>query len=94
MSKSARSFRGPLKTLFFLEISMFQCLSSPVHMPILMEIPQTVVKKMHKVGKSWFVVIPCIGQRKYSVSAAAMVHPVYQFHGFSGWKIEHNFLYC
>ena len=26
---------------------------------------------MHEVGKTWFLVFPCIGQRKYSVSVAA-----------------------
>ena len=49
-------------------------------MPIFMEILQTVIKRnLHEVGKTWFLVIPCIGQRKYSVSEATGVHPVSQF---------------
>ena len=70
----------------------FQCLSSPVHMPIFMEILRTVIKKnLREVGKTWFLIIPCIGQRKYSVSATAGVHPVSQFHDICERKIEHNF---
>ena len=63
-------------------------------MPIFMEILQTVIeKKLHEVGKTWFLVIPCIGQMKYSVSAAAAAHTVYQFHDPHERKIEYSFLY-
>ena len=62
-------------------------------MPIFMEILQTVIKtNLHEVGKTWFLEMSCIGQRKYGVSAAAGVHPVFQFHYLSEWKIEHKII--
>ena len=81
--------------IFFWKISVrFQCLSSPVHMPIFMDVLQAVMKKnCMKLEKHGFSVIPCIGQKLYSVSAAAGVHPVLQFHDPSEQKKEHNLLY-
>ena len=32
------------------------------------------------VSNVFLLVIPCIGQMKYNVSAVAAAHPVYQFH--------------
>ena len=56
--------------MFFFKSLLGFNVSSPMHMPIFMEILQTVIKNnLHEVGKTCFLVIPCTGQRKYSVSS-------------------------